>query len=117
MTWHQWHHTASRSRMTKRCSARARANNASLHPSQVNTESSAHTTEVVASTIASAVLMINRMGVLASFCTEYEACRARVSAEPRGGSITLKVELHALYRHLGGCNRDGDGLALVRKGD
>src|SRR4029079_3084772 len=31
MTWHQWHHTASRSRMTKRFSAAARAKRSSLH--------------------------------------------------------------------------------------
>src|SRR6266436_6323510 len=29
MTWHQWHHTASRSRITKRFSAAARANRSS----------------------------------------------------------------------------------------
>src|SRR6266481_5325637 len=30
MTWHQWHHTASRSRITKRFSAVARVNRSSL---------------------------------------------------------------------------------------
>src|SRR5260221_14389802 len=31
MTWHQWHHTASRSRMTKRFSVAARVNRSSPH--------------------------------------------------------------------------------------
>src|SRR5918995_1413582 len=34
MTWHQWHHTASRSNRTKRFSRAARSNTASDHGSQ-----------------------------------------------------------------------------------
>src|SRR5262245_14408740 len=60
MTWHQWHQTASRSRMTKRFSALARANRSALHALQASRSSAiACGTNKLTSERASTILRID----------------------------------------------------------
>src|SRR5882757_3927578 len=54
ITWHQWHHTASRSRITKRFSAAARANTSSPQP--LHFSSSANEGDAASTAMANAAM-------------------------------------------------------------
>src|ERR1035441_6396662 len=60
MTWHQWHHTASRSRITKRFSAVARVNRSLSQPFHL-TGSDANDGDAATAALANASMRTNFM--------------------------------------------------------
>src|ERR1700689_2500831 len=95
MTWHQWHHTASRSRITKRFSAVARVNRSLSQPFHL-TGSDANDGDAATAAMANASMRTNFMtspgGAIVLRVTQPAQIRLSIPGMSREREIARQVD-------------------------